>query len=129
MKKETAEGLALFRKQQEEADKRARRGSEGEPAEEGSSIANEESWVAGGKKRKRVKEKEKLKGVKIRRTSTADEHIGQASPTQSEAAAAIKTVDSVKAAEKMEPSTTKPKPEESKKGLGLVSYDSDSDND
>jgi len=78
VKRETAEGLARFRL---EADKMARRGSDGaavEPTEE------EKSWVAGGRKRKRVKEKEGLKGVKIRRSSTSPEtKPSQASPPAS----------------------------------------------
>jgi FAM192A/Fyv6, N-terminal domain len=73
VKRETAEGLALFRKQQDEADKKARRGSEGAAIEEGSLTLEEESWVAGGRKRKRVKDKEGLKGVKVRRLSTSTE--------------------------------------------------------
>lgn len=72
VKKETAEGLALFRQQQEEADKKART-SDATATEEGSPTVEEESWVAGGRKRKRTKEKEGLKGVKIRRASTSTE--------------------------------------------------------
>jgi len=74
VKRETAEGLARFRQQ---ADKQARRGSDGAADE----TLEEESWVAGGRKRKRVKEKEGLKGVKIRRSSTSTEAKSiQASP-------------------------------------------------
>merc|ERR1711939_1152669 len=71
--KETAEGPALFRQQQEEADKKARSGSNVGAIEEGSPTAEEETWIAGGRKRKRTKEKEGLKGVKIRRASTSTE--------------------------------------------------------
>lgn len=63
IKKETAEGLALFRQQQEEEDKKARRGSDGAAVEQGAP-AEEESWAHGGRKRKRAKDKEAIKGVK-----------------------------------------------------------------
>jgi hypothetical protein len=81
VKRETAEGLALFRQQQEEADKKAQRGSDGAAIDEGLPTLEEEVWVAGGRKRKRAKEKEGLKGVKIRRSSTSIEtaKLGQAS--------------------------------------------------
>ena len=71
MRKETAEGLEVFRRQQEEADKKARRGSDGaQSIDEGSPAREGEQWLAGVRKRKRAKEKEVLKGVKIRRSST-----------------------------------------------------------
>ncbi|RDL42285.1 Uncharacterized protein BP5553_02264 [Venustampulla echinocandica] len=74
VKKETAEGLALFRQQQEEADKKARRGSDDAAnADDTSPTVEEEVWVVGGRKRKRTKEKEVFKGVRIRRASTANE--------------------------------------------------------
>lgn len=71
MKKETQDGLAFFRQQQEEADKKGRRSNDG-PAAEEIAVAEEESWAA-GRKRKRAKEKEGLKGVKVRRPSTLTE--------------------------------------------------------
>lgn len=73
VKRETAEGLALFRKQQEEADKKVRGGSD--TAEEAGSpvLEGESSWTAAGRKRKRAKDKEVLKGVKLRRSSTTSE--------------------------------------------------------
>lgn len=71
IKRETAEGLALFRQQQDEADKKARGGDEDTKAEDVPTVV-EESWAAGPKKRKRGKEKEGLKGLKIRRASTAE---------------------------------------------------------
>jgi hypothetical protein len=142
VKRETAEGLALFRQQQEEADKKARRGSDGAADEKGSPTLEEESWVAGGRKRKRVKEKEGLKGVKIRRSSTSIEtKPSQASP--------VATPSTDKPAPK-EPVTTKPSirqlateeshnlmpesPADTKKPLasvkaGLVDYNSDENDD
>lgn len=70
IKKETAEGLALFRQQQEEADRKAR-GDE-DVRDEDAAVVVEESWAAGPKKRKRGKEKEGLKGLKVRQASTAE---------------------------------------------------------
>jgi len=65
----------------EEADKKARRGSDGaQGIDEGSPAREEEQWVAGGRKRKRGKEKEVLKGVKIRRSSTTVEEPGLVPP-------------------------------------------------
>ncbi len=63
IKKETAEGLALFRQQQDEEDKKARRGSEGAVVEEGVP-GEEDSWISGVRKRKRGKDKGVIKGVK-----------------------------------------------------------------
>jgi len=78
VKKETREGLELFRRQQEEADKKLLAGSRDTSISavgEGSPGAEEEQWIAGGRKRKRVKEKEGLKGVKLRKSSSTDEQL------------------------------------------------------
>jgi FAM192A/Fyv6, N-terminal domain len=80
VRRETAEGLEHFRKQQEEADKKGRIGDE-QGTNEASSAVEEEQWVAGGRKRKRVKEKEGLKGVKIRKSSFAGETESTLSPS------------------------------------------------
>ncbi|KAI9695797.1 MAG: hypothetical protein M1836_006063 [Candelina mexicana] len=76
--KETTEQLDLFRKQQEEADKALlltdpdiEHASVG--AASGSSIAEEEQWVINGRKRKKGKEKDGLKGVKLRKSSSTNE--------------------------------------------------------
>ncbi len=78
VKKETTEQLDLFRKQQEEADKALliadtndERTSVG--AGSGSPIAGEEHWVINGRKRKKGKEKEVLRGVKLRKSSSTHE--------------------------------------------------------
>lgn len=78
VKRETAEGLELFRKHQDEADKKARRGSDGAEAALPTEI--EERWVSGGRKRKRAKEKEVLKGVKVRRLSSNIEPTKSVAP-------------------------------------------------
>lgn len=143
VKRETAEGLALFRRQQEEADKKARRGSDGAAVEEGSPPLEEESWVAGGRKRKRTKEKEGLKGVKIRRSSTTTESAkpSQGSPTTppspdspalKEAEKAKPTIQPSKTQESQSTNSESPailkKPPALAKG-GLVDYGSDEDDD
>jgi hypothetical protein len=143
VKRETAEGLAFFRQQQEEADKKARRGSEGAAIEEGSPALEEESWIAGGRKRKRAKEKEGLKGVKIRRSSTSTETAqpSQASPPtpSSPGSPAFKRTQTVKPSarlhkaqesqgSKSESPPVDKKPPASAKG-GLVDYGSDEDDD
>jgi hypothetical protein len=138
VKKETAEGLALFRQQQEEADKRARRGSDG------SLIEGEESWVAGTKKRKRLKEKEGPKGLKIWRSSTANENakptkdapgtfsregtsvVKEKSEATKTAAPATKTSSNSKSAS---PVVVKDQKAPAKGGLGLADYGSDEDDD
>ncbi|PVH72944.1 hypothetical protein DL98DRAFT_469841 [Cadophora sp. DSE1049] len=138
VKKETAEGLAVFRQQQEEADKKARTGSNAGATEEGSSIAEEDSWVAGGRKRKRTKEKEGLKGVKIRRASTSIEsekkpvEANPQSPNeksksqkpQAQDKANQKSPDSKGAV-----SESKKSPDPPRATSGLVNYGSDEDDD
>jgi hypothetical protein len=140
VKRETAEGLALFRQQQDEIDKKARRGSDGAAVEEGSPTAEEESWIAGGRKRKRAKEKEGLKGVKIRRSSTSNEpgKPSQASPalsssTDSPAFGRLETAKPTGHPRKIQESPTSKSPAIAKKlpatKGGLVDYGSDEDND
>lgn len=126
VKKETREGLALFRQQQDEADKKARAAGGGTVVEAGSPTVEQENWVAGGRKRKRAKEGG-LKGVKIRRASTTE----GAKPAEM---GAEKQVESPKTITKLpEKSDTLPAATELKphmKGTsGLVSYGSDEDDD
>lgn len=137
VKKETQEGLALFRQQQEEADKKARRGSDG-PVVEDTAAVDEELWAA-GRKRKRAKEKEGLKGVKVRRASTSTEVSKplQASPktlVTPDNGASVKAETKTKEAAPSFPepeskdSPKEKKPAVSSKGaLGLVDYGSDED--
>jgi hypothetical protein len=77
VKRETAEGLALFRQQQDDADRKARTGAEkATDVPNESPITTEESWVAGGRKRKRTKDKDGFKGVKVHRSSTSGSQPG-----------------------------------------------------
>jgi hypothetical protein len=144
VKRETAEGLALFRKQQEEADKKARRGSDRGVNDEGSPTAEEESWIAGVRKRKRTKDKEGFKGVKLRRfsTPTGPTKPSQASPARppspesnTEPTALTKTpvqshVRQASSDSKAASSATPQKLSAAGTGvLGLVNYGSDEDDD
>lgn len=67
VKKETAEQLGLFRKQQEEVEAAARAAEGDNKPETG------ETWAVGGRKRKKGREKEGLPGVKLRKTSSVPE--------------------------------------------------------
>ncbi|KAK4905229.1 hypothetical protein LTR49_025464, partial [Elasticomyces elasticus] len=73
VKKETREQLEAFRKQQEEAEKAAR-------LEDGNEDPATETWTVGSRKRKKVREKESIGGLKIRRVSTAEEKDRPARP-------------------------------------------------
>lgn len=83
VKKETKEQLDLFRRQQEEADKALLDAAGNEstvaPATAGSPSAEEGQWAVNARKRKRAKEKEVLKGVKLRKSSSTIEQV--ASPS------------------------------------------------
>lgn len=82
VKKETKEQLDLFRRQQEEADKAlldaAGNDSTVTPATAGSALAKEGQWAVNARKRKRAKEKEVLKGVKLRKSSSTSEPVASA---------------------------------------------------
>lgn len=67
VKKDTAERLELFRSQREEASRLARE-AEAQDDEGGD---QDVSWKTAGRKRKKGKEREVVKGVKLRRTSSA----------------------------------------------------------
>ena len=77
VKRETTEQLDLFRRQQEEADKALLKESGekegGEGGKAGSPTGGESQWAINARKRKRVKEKEVLKGVKVRKGSSTSE--------------------------------------------------------
>ena len=95
VKKETAEQLDLFRRQQEEADKAllTEVGDTSDPSasgKTGSALAAESEWAINARKRKRAKEKEGLKGIKFRKSSvseiqmasaTSDTPAGNSAPT------------------------------------------------
>ncbi|CAD6446600.1 ca15fb6f-5a66-4546-981d-9bfc8c295729 [Sclerotinia trifoliorum] len=150
VKKETAEGLELFRKQQEEADKKAR-AAENDVAQiqEGSPV-REDEWGATSRKRKRTKDKEVLKGVKVRRASSSVEQASSSSsakdlpkkPAKDDSSSVATNTkpqapqDSAKVPETQPakvPAQTvaskKPPPSPPKAGLGLVDYGSDEDDE
>jgi hypothetical protein len=68
VRRETAEGLDHFRKQQQQAE----RAAFAEP-DDASPEAEDEVWAAKGKKRKKSHGKESLLGVKLRKTSSIAE--------------------------------------------------------
>ncbi|KAL8846520.1 MAG: hypothetical protein Q9221_008396 [Calogaya cf. arnoldii] len=86
VKKETAEQLNLFRRQQEEADKASldlpATGTENpsEPAIGPESSAAESQWAINARKRKRLKDKDVLPGVKLRKSSSTSEKPTSLSP-------------------------------------------------
>lgn len=126
VKRETKEGLEVFRKQQEAQDKKALSGS---GIGEDEDVVGEESWTtAGGRKRKRTKEKEVLKGVKVRRGSTVEGKIEIAS-TPSTASRKPQTESPVVSnAGKATSSVTPAAPPVVVKS-SLVAYGSDSEDD
>jgi len=67
IRKDTREQLDSFRKQQEDAEKAALAGEEMTPAVE------EEQLFTAGRKRKKGKEKEPLRGIKLRKSSSTSE--------------------------------------------------------
>ncbi|KAL8729295.1 MAG: hypothetical protein Q9166_004792 [cf. Caloplaca sp. 2 TL-2023] len=77
VKKETAEQLNLFRRQQEEADKASLIYTSTEITEGAAhwpdSSSAESQWAINARKRKRVKDKEVLPGVKLRKSSSTSE--------------------------------------------------------
>ena len=99
VKRETTEQLDLFRRQQEEADKALLEAGGGKEEDEGgkagSPTAGESQWAVNARKRKRAKEKEGLKGLKIRRSSTSEgfERPRSASQEPEEAKATLSTAD------------------------------------
>ncbi|KAL8995673.1 MAG: hypothetical protein Q9169_004643 [Polycauliona sp. 2 TL-2023] len=93
VKKETAEQLNLFRRQQDEADKAslnlttADTTQSSEPVTGPQALAAESQWAINARKRKRVKDKEVLPGVKLRKSSSTSErptHLSPGTPTTHE---------------------------------------------
>lgn len=76
MKKETREQLDLFRRQQEEAERKALEEDKEDVPEE-----NQVQWAAPSRKRKKEPESSFLKGVKLRKTSLATDEKGTANTT------------------------------------------------
>lgn len=74
VKKETTEQLDVFRRQQEEVDKALLSEAAGTNDASPLGLASSDSqWAINARKRKRVKEKEGLKGVKLRKMSSTSE--------------------------------------------------------
>lgn len=139
VKKETNEGLAAFRRQQDEADKKAR-----EALREGGneiSVVEEDTWTApAGKKRKRP-EREGLKGVKLRKASTSEAENNvtkeegvpkpvQVAPETTKVSSSITNVDKSSDQQRDDQSkSTVLASQPTKKLSSLVMYASDSDDD
>lgn len=85
IRRETAEQLDLFRRQQEEADKallvEAAVDGDGAGGVGGDGAVEGEQWVVSGKKRRRGRERQVLKGIKLRKTSATGES-GAAQPDE-----------------------------------------------
>ena len=75
VKRETAEQLAAFRKHQEEVERKALSSMNEDTGlvPESPVVEGEELWSAVGRKRKRGKDKEGFRGLKLKRTSSAHE--------------------------------------------------------
>jgi hypothetical protein len=135
IRKETAGSLVAFRKQQEEKEKAVLGlGESGSPVGEG------EAWIFSGKKRKKGKQKDFLKGIKLRKTSSIDspsEAIAKSATNDPPKDKTLETVqqkaspqrNSTAASTKQDvPSTAPRKPSTSPiVGLGLGNYSSDED--
>jgi len=142
VRRETAEGLDQFRRKQEEAEQRALMGEDaaGDGGGLGGTVEGEEqvSWVPSlGRKRKKGKEeKEGVKGLKVRKTSSAaeDAPIPNITKSGSKMATASKPITPSTAGSAVEnatpvlskapPEAAAPKPVA---GLGLAGYSSDED--
>jgi hypothetical protein len=68
VKKDTLEQLELFRKQQEEAERKAL-----EEESTGPATTEDVQWIASGRKRKKGNEGGLLKGVKLKKTTSTSE--------------------------------------------------------
>ena len=78
VKKDTREQLEMFRRQREEADKAVLDQGEGGLA---TALVDDEQWGTTAKKRKRPREPEGFKGLKLRKSSSAGEPIEHSKTT------------------------------------------------
>jgi len=153
VRRETAEGLLSFRQRQEEADKKLLQSQQGDAISPIDEVEEEWTVGSGGRKRKRKVEREGLKGVKPRRSSTAAsgdlaEDVESSGPAVAEAPTLQKHTEDAATQGKESNATVKldskpgPRPTVSppsqrkmstpapvKGGFGLVDYGSDSDDD
>ncbi|THY33241.1 hypothetical protein D6D00_01047 [Aureobasidium pullulans] len=153
VRKETAEQLEAFRRQQEDTEKASR-----EAAPEASNQSEGDTWAFNARKRKRNREKEAIAGLKLRKTSssmaqtTSDARVGaitttsddknappsSPAPTPADQSASAKSVqppaaaidkavlDKVDKAPATAAASTSPAPAAA---LGLAAYSSDDDDD
>ncbi|THY24152.1 hypothetical protein D6D01_05623 [Aureobasidium pullulans] len=154
VRKETAEQLEAFRRQQEDTEKASR-----EAAPEASNQSEGDTWAFNARKRKRNREKEAIAGLKLRKSSssmaqmTPDAGVGAAAtttsddknappsspaPTPADQSASAKSVqppaavidkavlDKVDKAPATTAASTSPAPAAA---LGLAAYSSDDDDD
>ncbi|KAI9738568.1 MAG: hypothetical protein M1834_008072 [Cirrosporium novae-zelandiae] len=84
IKKETIEQLDLFRKHREEADRAALLETEkgDETAVTATGEQDQESWTVHGRKRRKKKESEGLRGIKLRKTSSTTGPAAEASSSE-----------------------------------------------
>ncbi|CAL8583396.1 hypothetical protein XPA_009020 [Xanthoria parietina] len=151
VRKETAEQLNLFRRQQEEADKASldltvagtENPSETTLGPESSTV--ESQWAINARKRKRVKDKEVLPGVKLRKSSSTVEKPtglspGTTKPTNGEKRSQTQdspkpTIDQAKSSQVDDKETvgspqtqaSRDSPKPTVGALGLAGYSSDED--
>ncbi|KAL8666952.1 MAG: hypothetical protein Q9168_007377 [Polycauliona sp. 1 TL-2023] len=148
VKKETAEQLNLFRRQQDEADKASldltttETAPSSEPATGPQTSVAESQWAINARKRKRAKDIEVLPGVKLRKSSSTSEKptlLSPGTPTTHKSGKESQVKDSdidqaedspvrdkkIVESPKVEASRDSPKPTVG--ALGLAGYSSDED--
>lgn len=146
IKAQTKEGLEAFRKRQEELDLKAKSLETAQDGDDEKHGEEEALFTVKAKaKRKRAKEKEVLKGVKIRRISSSFDEDGNAAkeeaagdetgnkkhvPTAKDGEGSVdQQLEGKQVLEKPVPAKVEVKPIPAKGGLGLVDYGSDDDDD
>ena len=131
IQQETSEQLRLFRERQDASDANGFDAAADEQAVHDSTTAELDTtnW-APSKKRKRVKEKEVIKGVKLRRNSS-DVHGSHpvASAQDKPTSDSMKSMGQAVVISKKEDISTNSASPPKMQGLGLVNYDSDDEDD
>lgn len=143
VKKETTEQLDVFRRQQEEADKALLSEAAGtNDASPLGLVSRESQWAINAPKRKRAKEKEGLKGVKLRKLSSPSANdqatliVDGNEATLAKGPSVVNTDDLIKEAQSpsvssdnaaIRSSTSPTQEKPITLGLGLVGYSSDED--
>lgn len=129
IKKETNEQLELFQRQRQEADQAlldtSTGGKTGETNAAGAgSPTEEETWATTNRKRRRAKEKEPFRGVKLRKASSSG---AKRSPSQDTKPSGGDGADKSTKPTKTEDSTTTRKPSGSAQSLLPIANEEDSD--